>query len=84
MHTHALRSASVSWATRRQVEARQPLLVRGADLAAYAMGQSADPAVRAFQARIDAAQQLVFEFPIWWEVMPALLKGFVDKVFAKG
>lgn len=59
-------------------------VMRSADLAVYAKGQSADPAVPAYQARIDAAQQLVFIFPIWWEVMPALLKGFVDKVFTKG
>ena len=58
-------------------------IMRGADLAVYARGQSADPAVSAYQARIDAAQQLVFIFPIWWEVMPALLKGFLDKVFTK-
>lgn len=59
-------------------------VMRSADLAVYAMGESADPAVMAYQARIDAAQQLVFIFPIWWEVMPALLKGFLDKVFTKG
>lgn len=59
-------------------------VMRAADLAVYAKGQSADPAVRAYQARIDAAQQLVFIFPIWWELMPALLKGFLDKVFTKG
>ena len=59
-------------------------VMRGADLAVYALGKSADPAVAAYQARIDAAQQLVFIFPIWWEVMPALLKGFLDKVFTKG
>lgn len=59
-------------------------VMRGADLAVYARGQSADPAVCGYQARIDAARQLVFIFPIWWEVMPALLKGFIDKVFTKG
>jgi NAD(P)H dehydrogenase (quinone) len=59
-------------------------VMRGGDLAVYNKGQSADPAVLAYQARIDAAQQLVFIFPIWWEVMPALLKGFIDKVFTKG
>lgn len=59
-------------------------VMRGSDLAVYARRQSADPAVPAYQARIDAAQQLVFIFPIWWEVMPALLKGFLDKVFTKG
>jgi putative NADPH-quinone reductase len=64
-------------------EAFDPVM-RGEDLAGYAKGQSADPAVTVYQARLDAAQQLVFIFPIWWEVMPALLKGFLDKVFTKG
>jgi NAD(P)H dehydrogenase (quinone) len=59
-------------------------VMRGQDLAVYAKGESVDPKVAAYQARIDAAQQLVFIFPIWWEVMPALLKGFLDKVFTKG
>lgn len=59
-------------------------VMRGQDLAVYAKGKSADPNVVAYQARIAAAQQLVFIFPIWWEVMPALLKGFLDKVFTKG
>lgn len=58
-------------------------IIRSSDLAVYAKGQSVDPLVPAYQARIDAAQQLVFIFPIWWEVMPALLKGFLDKVFTK-
>ncbi|OYV02009.1 MAG: NAD(P)H dehydrogenase [Burkholderiales bacterium PBB5] len=59
-------------------------VMRSADLAVYARRESADPAVPAYQARIDAAQQLVFIFPIWWEVMPALLKGYIDKVFTNG
>ncbi|MBS1175064.1 MAG: putative dehydrogenase [Burkholderiaceae bacterium] len=59
-------------------------IMRSADLAVYARSQSADPAVPLYQARIDAAQQLVFIFPIWWEIMPALLKGFIDKVFTNG
>jgi NAD(P)H dehydrogenase (quinone) len=59
-------------------------VMRSADLAVYSRGQSADPAVPAYQARIEAAEQLVFIFPIWWEVMPALLKGFLDKVFTNG
>ena len=59
-------------------------IMRSADLAGYARGQSADPLVPHYQARIEAAQQLVFIFPIWWEVMPALLKGFIDKVFTNG
>ena len=46
------------------------------------MGREApDPAVRAYQARILAAQGLAFLFPVWWFGPPAMLKGFVDRVF---
>ena len=30
------------------------------------------------------ADHLIFIFPIWWELMPALTKGFVDKVIFPG
>jgi NAD(P)H dehydrogenase (quinone) len=30
------------------------------------------------------ADHLVFVYPTWWGTMPALLKGFIDKVFLPG
>ncbi|MFF2481459.1 NAD(P)H-dependent oxidoreductase [Paenibacillus sp. NPDC058071] len=30
------------------------------------------------------ADHLVFVYPIWWGAMPALLKGFIDRVFLPG
>ncbi len=33
---------------------------------------------------IQAADHLVFEFPVWWGNLPALLKGFVDRVLLPG
>lgn len=30
------------------------------------------------------SDRIVFVFPIWWSGMPAILKGFIDKVFATG
>jgi NAD(P)H dehydrogenase (quinone) len=51
------------------------------ELAAYAQGKSLDPKVGAYQRRIEQADHLIYIFPVWWEVMPALLKGFFDKVF---
>ena len=27
------------------------------------------------------ADHLIFIFPIWWSGMPAILKGFIDRVF---
>lgn len=45
----------------------------------------AQPADIAFeQARIDRADALVLVYPIYWWSMPALLKGWIDRVFANG
>lgn len=30
------------------------------------------------------AEHLIFIFPIWWGGMPAILKGYIDRVFSKG
>ncbi|AVJ22614.1 MULTISPECIES: NAD(P)H-dependent oxidoreductase [Pseudomonas] len=40
--------------------------------------------VVAEQTRIDRADALVLAFPIYWWSMPALLKGWVDRVFVNG
>lgn len=36
------------------------------------------------QQLISTADHLVFVFPSWWASMPALLKGFLDRVFLPG
>jgi NAD(P)H dehydrogenase (quinone) len=55
-----------------------------AELARYAEGVVLDPAVKDYQARIAGADHLVLIFPIWWNVMPARMKGWLDKVFTPG
>jgi len=35
-------------------------------------------------AAISWAQHIVFVYPIWWGAMPALLKGFIDRLFLPG
>lgn len=48
-------------------------------------GQASPPAdVLAEQARIDRADTLVLVYPIYWWSMPALLKGWIDRVFSNG
>ena len=41
-------------------------------------------AVLAEQARIARNEMLVFVFPVWWWSLPAMLKGWVDRVLAMG
>lgn len=53
------------------------------DLKVFASGKAADEMVYEYQNKIKEADVLVFSFPIWWGIMPATLKGFIDKVFLK-
>jgi NAD(P)H dehydrogenase (quinone) len=51
--------------------------------AAYAGGtQSAD--IAAEQDKLRWADVLILQFPLWWFSMPAILKGWVDRVYAYG
>ncbi|MFR9166324.1 MAG: NAD(P)H-dependent oxidoreductase [Dysgonomonas sp.] len=59
-----------------------PVMVE-AELALYSRGQSVDPLVKRYQDLLRQADRVVFLFPIWWGTMPAILKGFFDKVFIK-
>jgi len=34
--------------------------------------------------KINACDHLIMIFPIWWELMPAMVKGFIDKVVFPG
>ncbi|MDX1344948.1 MAG: NAD(P)H-dependent oxidoreductase [Sedimenticolaceae bacterium] len=66
-------------------------LIRIADLAfdpllhkGYAVVQELEPDLQKAQEAITWAQHIVFVYPTWWGGMPALLKGFIDRVFLPG
>jgi NAD(P)H dehydrogenase (quinone) len=42
------------------------------------------PDIRCEQEKIDWADAIVLQFPLWWYGMPAILKGWFDRVFVKG
>jgi NAD(P)H dehydrogenase (quinone) len=42
------------------------------------------PDIVAEQAKIKRADLVILQFPIWWFGMPAILKGWADRVFARG
>ena len=37
-----------------------------------------------FQEMISEAKNLIFIYPTWWQNMPAIVKGFIDRVFTVG
>lgn len=40
--------------------------------------------IKAEIAKIRKADVIIFEFPLWWGSVPAIMKGWFDKVFALG
>ncbi len=64
-------------------EAFQPALTPGERRHYYAEPQS-DPDAIALQQRLAEADILVLVFPTWWFGLPAILKGWFDRVWAPG
>lgn len=54
------------------------------DLLAFRNKKAIDPKAINYIQRIKAADHLVFIFPVWWELMPARMKGFIDKIIFPG
>lgn len=42
------------------------------------------PELEAEIRKLEAADLVIFQFPLWWFSLPAILKGWVDRVFAMG
>lgn len=59
-------------------------VMTAADLKAFKERKPVDSKVIEYKQRLDTVDHLVFIFPIWWELMPALTKGFIDKVIFPG
>src|SRR5690606_34398140 len=53
------------------------------DLAGQANGQVSDD-VKQEQDHIACADCITFIYPIWWTGLPALMKGYIDRVFSYG
>mgnify|MGYP002513612029 FL=1 len=46
--------------------------------------EGADPIALRYMKKMRWAEHVVMIFPIWWMTMPAMVKGFVDKVIFPG
>lgn len=64
-------------------EGFDPVLGRAERLGYHAIPANRAP-VEPYVARLEAAEALVFVFPVWCYGVPAILKGFFDRVFLPG
>ncbi|OJH42696.1 NAD(P)H-dependent oxidoreductase [Cystobacter ferrugineus] len=55
-----------------------------ADIAVHLRTAAPSADVLSEQARLDRADALVLVYPVFWWSMPALLKGWIDRVFSNG
>jgi len=55
-----------------------------ADIGLFKQGAAVPADVAAEHARVDAADTLVLVYPLYWWSFPALLKGWIDRVFTQG
>jgi len=42
------------------------------------------PDIQREQTLLEQAELIIFQFPLWWESTPALVKGYIDRVFSVG
>jgi NAD(P)H dehydrogenase (quinone) len=59
-----------------------PILTNAEILQAHT--PTAPPEVLQAQQDIQAAEAIAVIYPLWWLSMPAILKGYIDRVFARG
>ncbi len=59
-------------------------VMTGTDLLAFTNHQIVDEKAYGYAERLRQADHLVMIFPVWWELMPAMTKGFIDKVIFPG
>ena len=60
-----------------------PVLTRDA-WRAYEDGVPADPVIEAHVEALKWAEALVFVYPTWWYGLPAIMKGWLDRVWLPG
>ena len=64
-------------------DAGQRLFYARASSGAFA-GGSQSPDIAAEQDKLRWADAVIFQFPMWWFSMPAILKGWIERVYAYG
>lgn len=61
----------------------EPAMTRE-ELARYSEGVALDPLVMRYQEQLSRADRLVIVSPVWWNDLPAMVRGWLDKVMLPG
>ncbi|KRL76564.1 NAD(P)H-dependent oxidoreductase [Secundilactobacillus paracollinoides] len=59
-------------------------VVDSSELALYAQGGTHDALAKTYLTALQSATQLILIFPVWWNDLSAMIKGFFDKVMKRG
>lgn len=59
-------------------------VLSGSDFEAFSSGTTLPSDIQAEQDYIRWAEVITWIYPIWWAGMPAMLKGYIDRVFSYG
>jgi NAD(P)H dehydrogenase (quinone) len=59
-------------------------VLTAAELEPVRKGRATPSDVAQAQAAVAAADAVTVIYPLWWDTMPAMLKGYIDRVFARG
>ena len=58
--------------------------LEASSLRLYSRGETADPLAKKYLDQLIASDSIIMIFPVWWGMMPAIVKGFFDKVMLAG
>ncbi|MFT4311657.1 MAG: NAD(P)H-dependent oxidoreductase [Candidatus Woesearchaeota archaeon] len=50
----------------------------------YTIGNEASKQTKQLQNKVEQSPLLIFIYPVWWNSMPAMLKGYFDRVYSAG
>ncbi|WP_290796008.1 NAD(P)H-dependent oxidoreductase [Flavihumibacter sp. UBA7668] len=91
----SLNASLKNWIVQYLEQQQQEVQVRDLNKMCFNPVLSQDDMFGQFKGTVDAevgkeqelitwADQLIFVYPIWWTGMPAILKGYIDRVFSYG
>ncbi len=79
-----LKQAGVSYEVNDLYASRFNPLMAGDDFNQFEDGGALPADVLAEQAKVERADCLALIYPVWWNEAPAILKGWFDRILAKG